>query len=482
MPSMPTHLLRAACLAILCTLSPAHAADTSPSTPPTLTQEPVRFETLGLTVHLPEGAVVETVSLGTARQSVVVRDPTNSWRIEFSERTTRENITSAALATDLLKEIHATWARFEQPETGGKPKALTNPVKIVSQTDDLKLAQRASSRFYVLTPSPSSDALVATGVTVVQAEPSRFTLLSLSCLEPEFERARVIYESVVASAQWRDPAEALAERAAAVLAGSKFMQAISLDDYRAALPSQPQYYRIYRPSPTGAQRDDTELAYQMVDIREGARGELNPRKQRNDWTPADRDPGFIVRIVARYVQGQTVSDLESVFFATLRRGATDEEAWTSRMKIREGASTVTWSQTGARIGNRLTVRTESSQGAPGEQSWIIPDEGYLTQVQSYLLPRLMARAASPIVLGFYAYNPSTSDLSFRRDALEPALSADAGWTLKTRLSEGAAERSTTLARDGSILRLETADGAVMEPIDAAALNRLWKSKGLPTSN
>jgi len=478
---MPTLPIRAGALTLLLALQPALASDT-PTPPPTLTQDPVRFETLGLAVHLPEGAIVETTSLGSTRQSVSVRDAANAWRIEFSERTTREGLTPKALASELLQDIRNTWSRFEQPETGGKPKALAAPVKLLDQTDNLTLSQRAASRFYVLTPSPNSDTRVVTGVTVVPTEPTRFSLLTLSCLEPEFERARIVYESVVASAAWRDPGEALAERAAAVLAGTKFLRSLSQDDYRAALPPEPQYYRIFRPSPTGAQRDDTELAYQMVDIREGSRGELNPRKPRQDWTPADRDPGFIVRVVARYVQGQAVSDLESVFFATLRRDATDEEAWTSRMKVREGAATTTWSQTGARIGNRLSVRTESSQGAPGEQSWIIPDDGYLTQVQSYFLPRLMARAGSPIVLGFYAYNPSTGDLSLRRDALEPALSADTGWVLKTRLSEGAAERSTTLSRTGDILRLETADGAMMEPIDPEALNRLWKSKGLPTSN
>lgn len=455
----------------------------APPPPPTLTQEPIRFETLGLTIHLPERTFVETASLGSSRQSVLIRDPQNTWRIEIAERNVTGGPTTAAkFAADLLREIHAALPRYEQNNTGGQSKPLSSSVRVLDQTDTLILSGRACSRFYVITPSPNSDALLATGVTVVPVEPARFALVTLSCLETELPKARLMYETVVGSATWRDPEQALAERSASIGAGSRFLASRTPDHYRAALPDEPQYYRIYRPSSTGAKSDDTELAYQMVEIREGARGELNPRKTRTDWSPADRDPGFIVRIVARYVQGPAVSDLESVFFATLRNDATDEEAWTSRMRVREGAVTTSWSQTGARIGNRLTVRTESSHGAPAEQSWIVPEEGYLTQVQSYLLPRLLAQAESPIAIGFYAYNPATSDLSLRRDALEPALSADTGWTLRTTLSEGAAERSTTLARNGDILRLETSDGAVMEPIDAGALNRLWKSKGLPTSN
>ncbi len=482
MRNMPT--LSRIIAAILLALLPhsAPAADTPPP-PPTLTQDPVQFETLGLSAHLPEGAIVETASLGSSRQSVLIRDPQNAWRIEISERTVTGGPTPPAkFANDLLREIHAAWPRFERPETGDNSRPLPPPVKVLEQTDTLMLSGRACSRFYVLTPSPNSDAVLATGVTVIPVEPTRFSIVTVSCLESELAHAKLVYETVVASAKWRDPAEALAERSAAVLAGAKFIEALSPANYRAALHDAPQYYRIYRPSPSGARSDDTELAYQMVEIREGVRAELSPRKPRSDWTPSDRDPGFVVRVVARYVQGASVSDLESTFFATLRDDATDEESWTSRLRVRTGTESTSWSQTGARVGNRLSVRTESSQGAPTEQSWIVPEQGYLTQVQAYLLPRLLAQSASPISLGFYAYNPATSDLSLRRDSLEPALSADTGWTLRTRLTEGGAERTATLSRDGELLRLETTDGAVMEPIDAQALNRLWKSKGLPTSN
>lgn len=482
MPTMPTALPRAALLAGLLLASPFSLASDTPPTPPTLTQEPVRFETLGLSLHLPEGAIVETASLGSSRQSVLIRHPQNAWRLEVSERVTPTPSTPARFAADLLREIHAAWPRYEQPDAGGKAKPLAAPVRVLEQSDALQLSGRAASRFYVLTPSPNSEAIIATGVTIVPVEPARFSLITLSCLESELPAARLTYETVVASAAWRDPAEALAERSSLVRAGDGFLAARTPDEYRIALPAQPQYYRIYQPSKTGARSDDTELAYQMVDMREGARGELNPRKPRAEWTPADRDPGFIVRVVARYIQGQAVSDLESVFFATLRGDATDEESWTSRLRTKDAAGATTWSQTGARIGNRLSVRTESSQRAPVEQSWVIPPEGYLTQVQSYLLPRLLAQAGSPITLGFYAYNPATGDLSLRRDSLEPALSADTGWTLRTRLTEGGADRATTLARNGEILHMESPDGSVMEPIELEALTRLWKSKGLPTSN
>lgn len=466
------------------------AADPAlPLTPPplpdgvTLVPDPVRLEALGLTIRPPLGGLAQSTSVGTARQSLVIRPPDSAWAMEISDRITRDKaLTPGALADDLLRDLMKSRERGVRDDKGAI-KVTGSAVELIDRKPSVLIGGAPASVFYVATSTADSNRIV-TGYAVARSEPGRFVICMLTCLPGELDKARAIYENVLASIEFRNALDAAADRAAGARAGADLLASLTREDYEAMLPRTPQYYRLYRVAPGGTPADATEVAYQLVDIRAGMRGELDPRKPKDSFKASDRDPGFIARVVARYVEGERTIDTEATFFATLAGGEADEEVWTNRMLIRDKKDTSTWTQKGARVGNRLTVQTQGAGASDAEKQWLTPDKAFLSQVQVHLLPRMLARAAKPLIFGFYAFNSGSGaqsgDVTLRRETLEPAPGGE-GWVLRTRVGEGVAERATTLAADGSILRVETSDGLVMEPIDADSLQRLWRSKGLPTN-
>ena len=440
-----------------------------PLTPPplpegvTLVPEPVRLETLGLTIRPPLGALAQSTSVGTARQSLVIRPPDSAWAMEISDRITRDQaLTPGALADDLLRDLMKSRERGVRDDKGAI-KVTGSAVELIDRKPSVLIGGAPASVFYVATSTADSSRIV-TGYTVARSEPGRFVICMLTCLPGELNKARAIYENVLATAEFRDALDAATDRAAAARAGADLLASLTRDDYEAMAPKSPQYYRLYRVSPGGAPADSTEVAYQLVDIRPGMRGELDPRKPKASFTATDKDPGFIARVAARYVEGERIIDTEATFFATLSGGEADEEVWTNRMLLRDKKDTSTWTQKGARVGNRLTVQTQGAGASDAEKQWLTPDKAFLSQVQVYLLPRMLARAAKPLIFGFYAFNAGSGaqsgDVTLRRETLEPAPGGE-GWVLRTRVGEGVAERTTRLAADGSIIRAETADGVIM---------------------
>lgn len=447
----------------------------------------VRFETLGLTLRVPQETVIQTTSVGTARQSVMIRPDDNTWTIEVSDRVTRDKtLAPSALADDVLRSLMRARERGVKDDTG-QVKVVGSAAEVIDKAPNILLGVTPAAMFYLGTLTADNTRIV-TGYIIARSEPGRFVVFALSCLPAELDRARAIYENVVASAEFRNPIDAATERSAGVAAGAELLASLSREEYAALASGGPKYFRLYRPAPTGAPADATEVAYQVIDVRAGVRGELDPRKPRDKYNAADNDPGFIASVAARFLdEGRTV-DTEATFFATLSPTPdTDEEVWFNRMLVRDRKDVSTWTQKGARLGNRLTVQTQGAGQELVEKQWLTPERGYLTQVQIYLLQRMLARAGKPVTYSFYAFNAGAGaqagDITLRRDVLEPAPAGQgSGWTLRTRIGEGVAERVTTLSAEGDILRVETGDGVVMEPIEPDALQRLWRSKGLPTND
>ncbi len=183
---------------------------------------------------------------------------------------------------------------------------------------------------------------------------------------------------------------------------------------------------------------------------------------------------------ARYLEGARVIDSESLCFLRPDR---ESEAWATRMQIKDGAKETGWTETGAREGDDIKVSIDVPASSPVIKQWRRPSAGYLSQVEGFLLPRLLARAGAGGVLQFYQYQPGVTDVRIRRDELaaQPGLSDKdpGGWILRTRRDPDAPEDVSLLDKSGRLLRRTLSGGVVMEPIERDALEKLWKSKGLP---
>lgn len=458
-------------------------AETAPARPAggavgavALHPEPFEFPGLGLTISLPEGGLVETTTAGP-NESFSVRPEDRSWLLSFEERRSRDlNLMPNAIAEELIAGFEASRQRTR---SGGAERrgAAESEVKVLDRQPSLVLGGVPASRFYITIPDDQTRVIHA--YTVFRAEPGRFVLARMQCLEAELPRARLIYETVVASAAFRDPVAAATERAAAIMSGEALLGALTSEQFDLALMPEAEWRRLHRPASAETGADEREVAFQKVEIRRGARGDLTPERPRERWNATEQQEGYVVRVVARYLDGGRVIDSESVFYATLALSDRDEEAWTVRIRIKEGSKEAVWTETGARFDKRLSVRVQAEGQPPTETTWTIPERGYITQVESFMLPRLLAQSKTPLVFSFYCYNSTSGKMELRRDVLAPA--DGGGWILRTRLTEGTAERESSLTDDGDLIRTRTADGVVMEPIEIDRLHSLWKSKGLPTA-
>lgn len=485
---MNPRFIHIAAVALLAAAPARAQAPADPSSSPPTTQsggagaillhpEPFQFPGLGMSISLPQGAVVNTTTAGRT-ESFSVQPPDNTWLLSFQEKRSRDlQLTANAVADEVLGGIGSTKQRAA---LGSDPKKAVSEVQVIDRQPNLQLGGVPAARFYIAVPE--GDSRIIHAYTVFQAEPGRFVLARMQCLEPELPRARLIYEAVVASAKFEDPIASASDRAAAILAGEGLLGELSVEDYDRALLPAKEWRRLYRPAVSGAPIDAQEIAYQSIEIRRGNRGDLTPERPPERWSATEKQEGYVVRVAARYLDGARIIDSESVFFATLALSEDPEEAWTVRLRIREGKNSAAWTETGARYGDRLSVRVQAEGAAPTETTWTLPDRGYLSQVESYMLPRLLAQARTPLVFSFYCYNSTTNKLELRRDVMESAADAAGGWIIHTRLTEGMAERETLLTADGELIKTTTADGVVMEPIEVDRLHTLWKNKNLPTAN
>lgn len=440
--------------------------------PIVFSSEPFEIKSLGLTIRLPIGARLDTSSIGVTNASFALFAKDNTWIIKLLTPESHDlSLTAANVADGLLAELSRSW-------TARDP--LTNRVTMSAITelfrdDSLVLGTMRASRFYARVPRPNGAVLV-NGYTIIRTAPGRFVIFQLDCMEAEYDRARMAYETILATVRFRDPTEMSADRASGLLAGDRLLMHFNSDDLVSMLPESQQFYRLYRPGTTGLESDDIEVAYQVVDIHRGQRGELTPSRSKSRWIQSDRDWGFVVNVKARFLDGKQVIDSESIFFLSLDR---TKEAWSTKMAIKQGRKTALFIETGARDGDAIEVNTIRPGEPPQAKRWKKPPLGYLSQVEKYLLPMMLTAMGAQTEFAFYTYQSQHNDLMLRRDTL--TLSDTTGqWILDTTDNEDVSKDTTFLSANGDVVRKKLANGVVMEAIKPDRLARIWRNKGLPT--
>jgi len=475
----PFHRLTAVLLFALASIAARDAAaQPAPDAPDQVApiefaDTPFRVPSLGLTMRLPPGVRIDTSSLLGGESAFTIAAPGNEWIIRGLTTHTRDDSltpqgVAASLVTGLLnpEDVRESLQEWDVNIAGARGRLLDRDEEIV-------VSDLAATRFYTQVERPGGEQ-VAIGYTIIWLAPSEFLLFEISTAMEALPTVRPMFEAILDRVEIRDPADADRERADRVAAAERILSTLDRETLTSMLDDEPRFFRLHRPPGEGS--ESQEVAYQRVVFREGQRGELDPGKAKSRYTAADRESGYLVRIDGRFLDQDRVVDSRSVFFLSFDR---TEESWTVRMRVRDSKQREqNWTETGVRLNDSLKVTIDQSGQAPTLAQWRVPPEGYASQVENFLLPRILARFGEPGVFNTYRYHSATSDLTMRTDELAQN-DQSGGWTLRTRQHADAPTEVVQLDANGRITQRLLPTGVLVEPSSLEEIARLWRSKGLP---
>jgi hypothetical protein len=459
----------------------APLAPLPPVNPVPLAEDWFRLNSVGLSMHLPGGAQVQTSGAGDL-QTVQVMDKDQTWLINIRTPSTRNDRSAEKVATEVRDQLLAVAAPLEknkdQPLKNGATTArLLQDISPLTVTTERPEEARPGCRFYVAIPQDEKGRAVVRGYTVFAVSPGRYATFELVTPEPTLTAGRAAYETALASVRFADTASLSAGRGTAVESGLALIGHLSPADYDGAIAvMKDRWFRLSRADKDGA---DQELAYRRVRAWKGKRGEIDPNRDAKKWSSEDHQEGYLVRIDARSLREGVVYDSVGTYFMSPDRR---DEAWLLQMVIRDPSTRkpATWREVGARSGKSMSVATDGSGESKVAQP-AVPDTGYLNQVEAFLLPQLVipTRRDTPGAgeYGFYIYQSEFGNIRLRRDTFTPG--ADKTWTISTRVNEDREPQVSTYGDGAELVKTVLAEGGVWTPITLQRLAEIWAAKKLP---
>lgn len=434
-----------------------------------LTDEPYQIPSLGMSIFLPSGALVDLSRLQGGRTTVEVRPegavPEWVLQVQSSISADHDLTLGDAMANIIEQRQQVRLGRDAQ----GREFSL---VRIFDRDEDLVVGEHPAQRVYLDVPTDPESPV--TGYTVFHTGPGQFVIVQMDCKTALFPRFRQLYETIVATVSFRDSSELNSDRGAALLAGESLLKTFDNTSIEAVLNEDPVFYRISKPAASGAPEDAEEIGYQRIIMRKGFAGELSRRREREQWNEGDRQAGYVVRSDARALMGGAVVETVSMFFLSEDR---DTELWSVRMTVQNGDKPEEWTEVGIRRKDVLTVKTAGDGEEDRRGEWSPLPAAYISRVESYLLPKLVQKLGAPGQFGFYMYESSLGKLTLRRETFE--VDPAGRWRVSTLPTENASPSLTLLDHDGAIIRRLMPDGQVMEPETQQRLSEIWRRKGLP---
>jgi len=433
---------------------------------------PYRVESMGLALRLPEGATISSTSTVDGVRSFVVSPANNSWLLRvLAPRVTDPALDAAGVVDSMVNEIldptgdRATMDRMSLQTKDGRK-------RVFDRLDELQTTSATGARFY-LGVKQSTGAELVTGYTVFRPAPGQLLVFEINCMGSEFTRVRSIYEAIIAASEIADPTELASRRAAGVTAGETLLADLDAETIASYLRDAPEWRRLYRPGPTGRWSDDTEVAYQSIEIKKGQRGDLATGRTSRSWSAAEREKGFVATVVARYLDGDQTVDILSSYFLSLDG---ESETWSVRMRLSDQFESLNWTETGARAKGKISVTIAQPDGEVTEKAWPVPPTGYLSHVEALLLPRILAERSVEGEFAYYRYNTQLGELTLRRDVFE---GTSDGWRLTTRPHEDAPDEILELSTAGDVVTQRLSDDIRGKPLGRKEIASIWRHKGLP---
>ena len=464
-------------LGTLCMLSPSSFAQTSPppalsntpkSTilpPPTgidLESSPIRIDAMNLNIILPKGSVTQTTSFSTnATMGIGFPDQVGVMTIK-EQKTTDPNLTVAQVADNIVGQL----TRFANSKTG----------VLIARNPNLKINFRTGERFYVRIPGVNGKPDTVRGMTIFQSQPRKFVIFDFTSLYSEFDKARAYYETSVGTMDLGNPTENDVRRSAAIKSMLAFLDLRSVEHYQDAMTGkQDRWERLYKPAISGDEMDATEYGYRKIKSWGGFKGELST-KPRSSWTADDRKLGYFVQIDAMALENDVRVDTRATFYMS---EDSKEESWTIKMSLRQNDIQRTSTITGARAGTSMAIMLDPSDGPSTKSHPLIQGDGYLSQVQTYLIGAMLAQNAQTGDYASYAYNSAQGAITLRWDIVEHPEDTPDLTRITTKTANNTPPTVSLYDGNGKLLRVRLANGRLWEPIELDRLIKLWKKKGLP---
>jgi hypothetical protein len=452
------------------TTTPEAGGQGKPGSGLEFTGERVRIESVGFAMELPSGCRAE--SNGVAGQPAIQITPADAtWIMNAKVQKTSSGSSLKAVADAMTEQATSR-------EGGG--------ATLVDRAAGLTIGGKPAERFYLKSASTdASKAAIINGYTIFEPLKGQFVVIEVLAGEGLWTKAKTAYETIVATATFEDPQMIEQSRRVAVDAGIKLLAGLTAQDLAdiAGTTKKERWERKSLPAASGAKTDEEEQAYRRITTWAGKRGEMDLKRDAGKLSGSDLDDGYIVQIQARLLTPQTkisgprpVIDVFSSFFLSKDRKS---EAWVVKMTQREGGKSLTSTETGARVGDQMTVRLDDPNGVTRNIDPLIRGGGYISRVEAYLLPQIMARSKVPLEFGFYAYQSELSRIVLRNDVLAPIKDKPGAWQLTTKLNPDAKPQVSIMNERGDVTQTVMPDGSVWQPTTLDELRRLWQSKSLP---
>lgn len=427
-----------------------------------LESAPTRIDALNLNIFLPKGSVTETTSFGTNATMGIGLPNQVGIMIIKEQRTTDPDLTVASITDNLINQL----TRFANSKTAS----------LIARYPNLDINGNLGERFYIRMPGANGKPDSVRGMTIFQSQPRRFIIFDFTTLYKDFDAARNYYETSVGSIDLGNQTQTDVRRAAAIKTMLAFLDLQSIDSYQNAMTGKKdRWERLYLPATTGDEMDATEFGYRKIKSWGGYKGELN-NKPRSSWSQDERQLGYFVQIDAMAIEDDIRVDTRATFYMS---EDTKEESWTIKMSLRQDGQHRTSTITGARSKTSMAIMLDQSDAPQTRTHPVIQGEGYISQVQSYLIGSMLANNAQPGEFASYAYNSSQGTITLRWDIVERPDDKPGLTTITTKVSNNSPPTVSYYNEHGDILRVRLANGRIWEPIELDRLIKLWKKKGLP---
>lgn len=457
-----------------CLLSTPALAQPVQTPTPNLTElepDPITIESIGLSLNLPVGARAETVRIGTSTSTGISLPNSLGTIIVKEQRTSNEKLTAKDAANSIREQLM------------NLPGAM-----VIAEQPELRVGIWSGHRFYVRTPpAQPGGSPTYRGISIFGVKPKTFLIFDLTMQgsEASFQNARTMYETSIATMNLQEMSSQSLKRIAGFKLTKALIDQLTIDDYDAVLTGKKneRWERLFTPAPSGDEMDATEHGYRRIKTWSGYKGQMGT-KERAQWSQDDRKLGYLVQLDSMALDSGLRIDSRALYFMSIDG---NEELWTIRMTLKGNDPTLradeqlsqVSSVTGARVGGKLTVTTEEGNEPPTTITPFIPEEGYITQVQTYLIGALIAHKKLQGDFASYAYNPVTNSVTLRWDIAEQPASSPGMWSITTKNSPESPPTNTLFDAKGDLMRVRLTGNRLWEPITLDRLLSLWKRKGLP---
>lgn len=471
-PSIGSRTLLPLFAAVLGTLVPcAIAQPVFPAPDPgkiALADSPVQVPALGLSITPPVGSSSLTQSLAGQIAATIIL-PDNIGSVGVHRRAlVRDDLTLIELEAALLKRAlglpdGATGITIDT-------KVSTAEGESLGRSPFIAAGGLVFRPFYVRMREGDNP---LQGFAILLTARTEFLLFQLYTTERHFDRAREMFEIMLATVELEDTAASDRRRGDAIDAGVARLAALTPEDYDAIISDFPeQFERIYKPAPGGAAADETEVGYRRI------KAWIGPREELTGETPRPNSPdGYLLRIDGLVLlDDERRADSRSLYFLSRDR---TQEAWSVEMAIRgKSGKPEVWSEIGARAGRNMSVQINRGGGVSHTIRPLIEGPGYISRLESYLLPQLLIKAGEAGHYAFYTYDQAAEANRLRFVELADVPERPGLWRVITRRTDDQGE-TAEYNQFARLIRVETTEGLLKRPIEFERLYSLWESKGLP---